>query len=80
MVDPGMVHGVDPVWLHQVFTGVSVCLCACVLCERLACLLAVGDAIIPGVRCQSPLLSAFKITNVLLFTNLLLSYCCVQHQ
>lgn len=21
MVDPSMVHGVDPAWLHQVFTG-----------------------------------------------------------
>lgn len=29
MVDPGMVHGVDPVWLHQVFTGLCVCVCAC---------------------------------------------------
>eukprot|EP00903_Cladosiphon_okamuranus_P009688 g9217.t1 len=23
MVDPGMVHGVDPAWLHQVFTGIA---------------------------------------------------------
>ncbi|CAM9389944.1 unnamed protein product [Pylaiella littoralis] len=23
MVDPGMLHGVDPVWLHQVFTGIA---------------------------------------------------------
>ncbi|CAM9507676.1 unnamed protein product [Hapterophycus canaliculatus] len=23
MVDPGMVHGVDPVWLHQIFTGIA---------------------------------------------------------
>lgn len=23
LVDPGMVHGVDPVWLHQVFTGIA---------------------------------------------------------
>lgn len=22
-MDPGMVHGVDPVWLHQVFTGIA---------------------------------------------------------
>lgn len=25
MVDPGMMHGVDPAWLHQVLTGVCVC-------------------------------------------------------
>lgn len=24
MVDPGMVHGVDPAWLHQVLTGLCV--------------------------------------------------------